>query len=108
MQIGELALELDQGMAGAGNVACAARASAHAPGSVDHFVNDRRMLRHREIVVRAPHDDLAGTGRRMPDCVGKPPSDTLEIRKNSIPPLPMQLIQSGGKEVFVLHSCLQS
>ena len=60
VQIGEFALELDQRMIVAGDVAGAAGAGAHPGRGLHHGADDLGMLAHAEIVVRAPdHDVLA-------------------------------------------------
>ena len=75
VQVGKLRLQLDQRMVGAGDVARAARARAHARRGLDHRADHLRVLAHAEIVVGAPDHDVracpaasarrrAGTGRR--------------------------------------------
>ena len=59
VQVGELALELDQRMVGAGDIAGAAGAGAHAGGDVDHGADHLGVLGHAEIIVGAPDHDLA-------------------------------------------------
>ena len=85
VQVGEFALELDQRMIGAGDVAGAARAGSHPGRGLDHGADHLRMLAHAEIVVGAPDHDLArarpararwraGTGRRCVRDRQKPDS----------------------------------
>ncbi len=59
VQVGELALELDERMIGTGNVAGTAGAGAKARRGRDHGADDFRMLPHAEIIVRAPNHDVA-------------------------------------------------
>ena len=104
VQVGELALELDQRMVGAGDVAGAAGAGAHARGGVHHGADDARVLRHAEIVVGAPDHDVTRPLRRMPGHGGEAAHHTLEIGKNPVAPLLMQTIKGGGKEILVIHA----
>ena len=69
VQVGEFALERDQRMIGAGDVAGAARAGAHPGRGLDHGADHLGMLAHAEIVVGAPDHDLARPLRRVPDGV---------------------------------------
>ena len=75
VQVGELALQLDQRMVGAGDVAGAAGAGAHAGRGLDHGADHLGVLAHAEIVVGAPDHDLArrpaGNARR---ACGKRPA----------------------------------
>ena len=59
VQVGELALELDQRMIGAGDVAGAAGAGAHAGRGLDHGADHLRVLAHAEVVVGAPDHDVS-------------------------------------------------
>ena len=59
VQVGELGLELDVIMGGAGDVAGAAGARAHLVDRLMHGGADDRVLAHAEIVVGAPHGDVA-------------------------------------------------
>ena len=67
VQVGEFALEVDQRVIGAGDIAGAARAGAHAGRRFDHRADHFGVLAHAEIVVRTPHDDVARSCRGMPD-----------------------------------------
>ncbi len=103
MQVGEFVLELDQRMIGAGNIAGAAGAGAHAGRGLDHGADHLRMLAHAEIVVGAPHDDLARPLRRMPDRVREAAGDALEIRKYAVAALVMQARQGVREKSRVVH-----
>ena len=59
VQVGELVLELDVIVGGAGDVARAAGAGADGVDRLVHGGDDGRMLAHAEIVVGAPDGDLA-------------------------------------------------
>ena len=87
VQVGELALKLDQRMIIAGDVAGAAGAGAHPGRGLDHGADHLGMLAHAEIVVGAPDHDVLRALRRMPDRMRKAAGDALEIGKNAIAPL---------------------
>ena len=103
VQVGELPLELDQRMVGAGDVACAACAGAHTRCGLDHGADHLRMLSHAEIVVRAPYDDVALALRGVPDRVRKPACDTLKISKDPVATLVPQFAQGRRKITLVVH-----
>ncbi len=107
MQVGELALQLDQRMIGAGDIAGAAGAGAHAGGDIDHGADHLGVLGHAEIVVGAPDHHLARAGRRMPEGVRKAAGDAFEIGKHPVTAFVPQFIQGGRKKYAVIHvACL--
>ena len=77
MQVGELALQLDQRMVVAGDVAGATGAGAHAGGDIDHGADHLGVLGHAEIVVGTPDYHLAWAARGMPEGVRKAAGDAL-------------------------------
>src|SRR5205809_2815627 len=83
------------------NIAGAAGATAGRPQGLFHRGEDRRMLPHAEIVVRAPHShlgaDLVIEGAR--EAAATP----LEIGKGAIPPLGVQSVETLSKEALVIH-----
>jgi hypothetical protein len=87
VKVGQLVLKLDQWMTGAGNVARAARADAHADRGFDHGADHLRVLPHGEVVVGTPNHDAARAGRRVPDGAGIAPGDALKIGKDAVAPL---------------------
>ena len=103
VQIGELALKLDQRVIVAGDVAGAAGAGAHPRRGLDHGADHLRMLAHAEIVVRAPDHDILRPLRRMPDRMRKTAGDPLEIGKHPVAPLVMQPGERVGKIGTVIH-----
>ena len=103
VQVGEFALQLDQRMVGAGDVAGAAGAGAHAGGDVDHGADHLRVLGHAEIIVGTPDDDVALAFGRVPMGVREPAGDALEIGENAISALVAQFIQRRHEEVIVIH-----
>lgn len=54
MQVGQFGFQFDHGMAVAGNIAGAAGAGAEFGHRLLHGPDNRRMLAHAEIIVRAP------------------------------------------------------
>jgi hypothetical protein len=93
MQVRELSLERDDGMAVAGDVAGTASPGAHPPCGLGHGIDDSRMASHSEIVVRAPDDDLASIIATVPGGVGRPVSVPLKIGKNAIPAFPTHAVE---------------
>ena len=98
MQVGELALELDQRMVGAGDVAGAAGAGAHAGRGLDHGADHLGVLAHAEVVVRAPHDDVARPFRGVPDRARETAGQPLQIGKHPIAPLVPQTGESAPEK----------
>ena len=103
VQVGELALELDQRMVGAGDVARAARAGTHARCGLDHGADHLRVLGHAEVVVRAPDHDVALALRGMPDRVGKTACNAFKIGENPVAALVPQLAQGRREITLVIH-----
>jgi hypothetical protein len=103
VQIGELTLELDQGMMRTGDVASAACAGTHARCSRHHRPDHRRVLGHPEIVVGAPHNHRAGPLRRMPERVREAAGEPLEIGKYPIPALISEPAKRLLEILFVVH-----
>jgi hypothetical protein len=103
MQVGEFALQLNQRMVGAGDIAGAAGAGAHAGGDVDHGADHLGVLGHAEIVVGTPDYHLARASRGMPESVRKAAGDAFEVGKYAITPFVPQLSQGGRKKYAVIH-----
>ena len=108
MQVGELGLELDVIVGGAGDVAGAAGAGADR---VDRLVHGREhggMLAHAEIVVRAPDGDgmallvgleVLGGGKLAPAA--------LQVGEDAVAPFAMQRLEMLSEQLFVVHFDLQ-
>src|SRR5258708_11995549 len=103
VQVGQFLLELHQGMMGSGDVAGAAGAGAHPGGGLDHGANDLGVLAHSEVVVGAPDHDVARPVPGMPHAVRKPAPHPLKVGENPVAPLVMQAVESGRKELAVIH-----
>ena len=85
VQIGEFALKLDNGVAGAGNVAGAAGAGADPASRVDHRGDHVGVLTHAEIVVGAPYGHgLDRAVVAMPIGEGKSFDVALQMRKDAV------------------------
>ena len=73
VQISELALELDERMIVAGDVASAAGAGSRSRRRLHHGADHLRMLTHAEVIVRAPdHDILRPCGECQIACGIRP------------------------------------
>src|SRR5262249_20334299 len=103
VQVGELALEHDQRMIGAGDVAGAARAGAHAGRGLDHGADHLRVLAHAEVIIRTPYDDVARALWRMPDRARETAGEPLEIGEHPEAALITQPGQRIGEEIVVVH-----
>ena len=93
MQIGELRLERDDGMAITGDVAGTSGPGAHPPRRLDHGIDDGGMTSHPEIVVRTPYYDVAGGTAAAPGGMGWVLGVPLEIGEHAVPALAMDLVE---------------
>jgi hypothetical protein len=93
MQIGELGLERDDGMAIAGDVAGTSGTGAHLSRRLDHGVDDSGMASHPEIVVRAPYHDIAGGTAAAPSGMGWSLGVPLEIGEHPVTALAMDFVE---------------
>ncbi len=103
MQVGELALELDQRMVGAGDVAGAARAGAHAGRGLHHGADHLGVLAHAEVIIRAPDDDVARPIRRVPDRAREAPGEPLEVGENPVAALVPEAGEGPGEMCGIIH-----
>ena len=95
VQVGELALQLDVVVGGAGDVARATRSGAGHVERRVHGGDHGRVLAHAEIVVGAPHGDGPGPVRRevprsretaaLAADVGEYPVAALRLQCQSMP-----------------------
>src|SRR6266481_8427058 len=106
MQIGELRLERDNGMAVAGDVAGPSGANAHPACGLDHGIDDSGVSSHPEIVVRALYDDFAGGAGAAPACIGRADGVPLEIGEDAIAALPTDTIEERMKITTQRHHVL--
>ena len=103
VQVGQFLLQLHEGVMGARDVAGAAGPGADPGRGLDHRSHNLRMLSHPEIIVGAPDHDIARPVRRVPDRMGKPARDPLEVGEHAVTPFVMQAAEGGLKELTVIH-----
>ncbi len=101
---GQLLLQEDMVVVGAGDVAGAPRARAAFLDRLDHGLAHERVLAHAEIVVGAPHDDLAeGAVAVVEAGQGKAPRLALEVGESAVPPLRFELADAGLEKAVEVH-----
>src|SRR6266404_4325301 len=88
-------------MAVARDVAGSAGARTRCPQRLFHRRQDRGMLPHAEIVVRAPDRDL-GTDAVI-EGAREAAATPLEIGEHAIPPLGVQRTEALSEEALVIH-----
>src|SRR6266568_9347972 len=84
------------------DVAGAAGAGANRPQRLFHGRENRRMLPHAEIVVRAPHRDLGADA--MIEGAREAPATPFEIGKDTIPSLGVQCTEAPSEKALVIHA----
>ncbi len=103
MEVGELALEVDQRMVGAGDIAGSTGPCAHSGRGLDHRTDHLRVLPHAKVIVGAPHDHVARPLRGMPDRAGKAAGKPLEVRKYPVAPFVPEAGKRARKVRFIVH-----
>ena len=104
VELGKLRLELDMEMLGAGDVAGAAGAGADGVERQVHRPDHLRVLAHGEIVVGAPHRDVAFARRRHQPGLGEGAAQPLQIGELAIAPLRPELGKGMAEDgVMALH-----
>ena len=103
VQVGELGLEFNNGVVGAGNVAGAAGADADFCRGVAHRRDHVRMAAHAEIIVRAPDGDVAGGGAPAPFGLGEGIGVAREIGEDAVAALGLQRADRGLEIAPVVH-----
>ena len=93
---------------GAGDVAGAAGPGAAAIERRVHRGDDGRVLAHPEIVVRAPHRDLAALAVAVKGGEREPARPPLQIGKNPVVAAPPQPIELFTKKRVIIHGRLRS
>src|SRR5262245_14791004 len=106
MQIGELMLQLDQGMVGSGDVSRATGAGAEARCGLCHGPDHSGVLAHPEIIVRAQDHHLACAIRSVPDSAREATGDALEVCEDAIALLIPQPTQGRNKKCIIVHATL--
>ena len=84
MEVGKFAFELHVIVGCARDIARAARAGSHGVNRLVHGCYHRWVLAHAEIIVGAPHRNLARAICREMICHRKEPAAALQIRENAI------------------------
>ena len=103
MQVGQLALQLDMVMRGAGDIARAAGARAGGIQRLVHGGQHDRVLGHAQIVVGAPDGDRPGAG------VGEVPGGrelapvAANVGEDAITALGFQRVQRRRERLAVVH-----
>ena len=103
VQLGELALERHVQRVGAGDVARAAGARALRADRRLHGLDHDRMLAHGEIVVGAPHGDVARPCRLVEARAREGAGDALQLGEHAIAALVVQAPQMTGEKCLVIH-----
>src|ERR1700742_4136663 len=101
MEIGEFFLEQDVIVVGTSDVAGAAGAGATTIECLMHGGEHLRVLAHAEIVVRAPHRDVALAAGAVMGRFGKGSDLALEVGEHAIAPLAAKTIKLASEIVFV-------
>src|SRR5262249_23522299 len=62
-----------------------------------------RVLAHAEVVVRAPHHDVALAARRMPEGAREPAGEAFQVGEHAIAPLVPQAGEGVLEKAVVVH-----
>ena len=103
VKVRELLLEQHVVVRRAGDVARAAGARAVPVDRVLHRGANDIVLAHSEIVVRAPHRDFHRSGRRVVYRSWETAVSPLKIRKDSVPALRLEVLDTVSEESFVVQ-----
>ncbi len=104
MQVGELALERDMERVGAGNIARTARARALGADRSLHGLEHDGMLAHGEVVVAAPHRDVAGLAVLVETRAREGADDALQLGEHAVTPFIAQASKMTREKCLVVHS----
>ena len=105
VEVGELRLQPLVVDRGARDVARAARARARGLDRLVHGRGHRRVLAHAEVVVAAPHRDVARAPvGPAPDRIGKGPRAALDVDEGAVAPLLVEPLQRGVQHGVVAHA----
>ena len=103
MQVGKLAFELHVIMGCAGDIARAARAGSHGVNRLVHGRQYHGVLAHAEIVVGAPHRNLARAICREMVRHWKATAAALQIRENPISAFSMKGVELLLEQALKIH-----
>ncbi len=104
VQVGELALQLDVIVRGAGDVARAARTGADRVDGLVHGGDHGGMLAHAEVVVGAPDGDRA-RGLRVVEVLGGRigAAPALHVGKHAVAAFAMDGVERNLERLCVVH-----
>ena len=103
VQVGQLGLQLDMVVRGAGDVARAARAGAGGVERRVHGGEHGGVLAHAEIVVGAPHGDGLGAAGREVAGGRELAAIAADVGEHPVAPLVAQRLQRLGERTYVIH-----
>ena len=103
VQIGQLGLELDVIVGGAGDVARAAGARAGRVDRLVHGGEHGRMLAHAEVVVGAPDGDRPGAAAHIVAGGGKTAAIAPDVGEHPVAAFILERLQRLGKGLAVVH-----
>ena len=101
MEIGQLLLEEDVGVRGAGDVARAARARSDALEGLGHGLQHDGMLAHAEVVVGAPDRHVDRAVGAVPGGAGEVPAVALDIGEDAVAAFRAQPGEGVDQRLFV-------
>ncbi len=105
VQLREFALERHMQGVGAGDIARAAGARALGGDGGLHGLEHHRMLAHGEVVVAAPHGDVARLAVLVEARAREGADDALEFDEDSVAALVAQALEMVREKSLVIHSC---
>ena len=106
MQRRQLALEGGVQRVGAGDVARAAGARALRVDRLAHRFDNRRMLTHGEVVVAAPHGDVARRlALAMQARAREGADDALQLGEHAVAAFVVQTAKVAREKCLVIHCC---
>ena len=103
VEVGELLLQQHVVVAGARDVARAARPGAHLVQRLVHRRDDLRVLPHAEIVVAAPDRDVFDPAAGVMGGGRKIAGMAFQIREDAVAAVAAQTREPIRKEPFVIH-----
>ena len=104
MKVGQLGLELDQRVAGAGDIAGAAGADAVLCGGLGHGRDHLGVTAHTKVVVGAPDGHVLGLAAgSVPDGGWEMFGTALEIGEHSVAAFRFQLANGVGEVMAIAH-----
>ena len=106
VKVGQFVFQLDERMIVAGDIARAAGTGAHAARRIVHGSDNRGMLAHSQIIVRAPYGDFTCGIGSTPKRARKSPHDPFQIGKDPIALFSVQLVDRVFEKPTIVHELL--